>query len=523
METAKRIIILLATLALIVGAVQSAEKPAETKSAVASAAGQISNTRSASCVVRITAHPAVLPLTFDTIQYLLHSSGVAGKAARDTLGLPPDVASGLFTIEELYSAPAVSMPLYPPGQTPPVGPGFGDYGNLESPSGEPPASPESLAEPEQPGEEEPSPSTTGYNLLPRSSPMPAAPPIPRGTYGRLGGYGGGYGGYGGGYGGYGGSYGGGGFGSGYGFNAVPGGLPPANPEQPVVAVEQTLLFGLVVNFDTPWPVQKPTIEARPAAEELMHAIVTNLRENLLRVWGEQRMRLDSQEKTAQEEAQRSQRILEDYQQELRKLAGSRNLSRTEILSRCEELRNKLERAQMDMASDELMIKSIGEQIAQTMNKLDTQIKEDAVTSELERMLKIQTDRYATAEQLHAQSTASSAEVADALEKVTRARIELAQRREQLSKAAGGDKISSLNNRVADLSLKMTQMKAYQERFEKQLAEAEELLTKADTYELLSLKADLERQNLQQALVWRDAISRQIRMLQEPQVSVLGGQ
>jgi len=514
METAKRIIILLATLALIVGAGQSAEKTAETKAAVASAAGQISNTRSASCVVRITAHPAVLPLTFDTIQYLLHSSGVAGKAARDTLGLPPDAASDFFTIEELYSAPAVSMPLYPPGQTPPVGPGFGDYGYFESPSDEPPTSSKSLSETEQPTEEESSAATTSDKpqiASPMSVPTTGVP-IPRGGYGRLKGYGGGgYGGYG--VGGYGGSYGGGGFGSGYGFGTGPRGLAPTSSEQPVAADE--FFFRLKVDIKDS--------QARPAAEEFMNALVTNLRDNLKRVWDEQRERLDRQASTVNEEAEGAEKKLADYQQELRKLAGSRNLSRTVIVSRCEELRNKLERAQMDMASDELMIKSIGEQIAQTMNKLDTQIKEDAVTSELERMLKIQTDRYATAEQLHAQSTASSAEVADALEKVTRARIELAQRREQLSKAAGGDKISSLNNRVADLSLKMTQMKAYQERFEKQLAEAEELLTKADTYELLSLKANLERQNLQQALVWRDAISRQIRMLQEPQVSVLGGQ
>jgi len=521
METAKRIIILLATLALIVGVVQSAEKPAQTKAAVASAAGQISNTRSASCVVRVTAHPAVLPLTFDTIQYLLHSSGVAGKAARDTLGLPPDVASDLFTIEELYSAPAVSMPLYPPGQTPPVVPGFGDYDNFESPTNEPPTPPEGLPEPEQPAGEEP-PAPTTSDKLPVAPPMlvpTTGVPIPRGGYGRLVGYGGGsYGGYGGGYGGYGGGgYGGGGYGGGgyggYGFSTRPRGLAPTNSEQPVAADE--FCFHLKVDIKDS--------QAMPAAEEFMNALVTNLRDNLKRVWDEQRERLDRQASTVNEEAEGAERKLADYQQELRKLAGSRNLSRTVIVSRCDLLRDKLEATQMELTSNELMLKSISDQIAQTKDKLEAQIKEDSVTDELKRILKIQTDRYAAAEQLHALATASSAEVADALEKVTRARIELAQRREQLSKAAGGDKISSLNNKLADLSLRVTHADQQRKRFEQQLSEAEELLTKADTYELLSLKANLERQNLQQALVWRDAISRQIRLLQEPLVSVLGGQ
>jgi hypothetical protein len=516
MEPAKRITILLAVVLLTIGTAQSAEKPAETKAAVASAAGQISNTRSASCVVRITAHPAVLPLTFDTIQYLLHSSGVAGKAARDTLGLLPDAASDLFTIEELYSVPAVSMPLYPPGQTPPVGPGFGDYGNFESPSGEPPASPESISEPEQPGEEEIAAPTTDYKpqiASPMSVPTTGVP-IPRGGYGRLGGYGGGgYGGYGGGYGGYGGSYGGVSFG-GYGFGTGPRGLAPTNSEQPVAADE--FCFHLKVDIKDS--------QAKPAAVEFMNALVTNLRENLKRVWDEQLERLTRQENAANSEAKRAEDILANYQQELRKLAGSRNLSRAVILTRCDILREKLESAQMELASNELMLKSISEQIAQTKDKLEAQIKEDSVTAELEKMLKILTEQCALAQKLQTEGRASSAEVADVAEKLARARIELAQRREQLNKAAGGDKISVLNNNLADLSLRVTQADAQRKRLDQQLTEAEDLLfSKADTYELLSLKTNLERQNLQQALMWRNTISRQIRLLQEPLVSVLGGQ
>jgi hypothetical protein len=520
METAKRIITLLVVMLLVAGVARSAEKPAESKTS-ATPASVISDTRTASCVVRITAHPAVLPLTFDTIQYLLHSSGVAGKAARDTLNLPPDATSDIFTIEGLYSAPAVSMPLYPPGQTPPVVPGFGDYDNFESPTNEPPTPPEGLPEPEQPAGEEP-PAPTTSDKPPVAPPMlvpTTGVPIPRGGYGRLVGYGGGgYGGYGGGYGGYGGGgYGGGGYGGGgyggYGFSTRPRGLAPTSSEEPVAADE--FFFHLKVDIKDS--------QAMPAAEEFMNALVTNLRDNLKRVWDEQRERLDRQASTVNEEAEGAEKKLADYQQELRKLAGSRNLSRTVIVSRCDLLRDKLEATQMELASNELMLKSISDQIAQTKDKLEAQIKEDSVTDELKRILQIQADRYAAAEQLHALSTASSNEVADALEKVTRARIELAQRREQLSKAAGGDKISSLNNRLADLSLRLTQADQQRKRFDQQLSEAEEILTKADTYELLSLKANLERQNLQQALVWRDAISRQIRMLQEPLVSVLGGQ
>ncbi|MHC4727183.1 MAG: hypothetical protein ACYS17_08110, partial [Planctomycetota bacterium] len=57
---------------------------------------------------------------------------------------------------------------------------------------------------------------------------------------------------------------------------------------------------------------------------------------------------------------------------------------------------------------------------------------------------------------------------------------------------------------------------------KQLAEAESLLAKADDYELLTLKVEMAKQSLQESILWRDRTSRQIRLLQSPMVSILGG-
>ncbi|MHC4324988.1 MAG: hypothetical protein ACYSUX_12035, partial [Planctomycetota bacterium] len=88
METTKRIIILLIPVFFTVSPAQSMDKAAE-----------VSGTRSASCLVKITCDQAVLPLNFETVDYLLHSSGVGGKAARDILNITPDQAYDLFTIE----------------------------------------------------------------------------------------------------------------------------------------------------------------------------------------------------------------------------------------------------------------------------------------------------------------------------------------------------------------------------------------------------------------------------------------
>ncbi len=94
MKTTKPILILLTLVLLIAAGAQSAEKPAKK---------EISNTSTASCLVKITTDEAVLPLDEFVVESLLRSSGVAGKAAREVLETSPDVVSELFEIEEIYS------------------------------------------------------------------------------------------------------------------------------------------------------------------------------------------------------------------------------------------------------------------------------------------------------------------------------------------------------------------------------------------------------------------------------------
>ncbi len=91
METTKRIVILLVLGLLAAGPAQSAEEPAR----------RISNTRTASCLVKITCDPAILTPDSRVISFLLRSSAIGGKAASEVLDLSTDEAIGLFTVEYL--------------------------------------------------------------------------------------------------------------------------------------------------------------------------------------------------------------------------------------------------------------------------------------------------------------------------------------------------------------------------------------------------------------------------------------
>ncbi len=101
METAKRIIFLLILAVLVTSPVQSEEKQSV----------RISNTRTANCLVKITCDPAILPLNLETIDYLLQSSGVGGRACREVLGISPDQDYELFTVEyvQLNTSEGISV------------------------------------------------------------------------------------------------------------------------------------------------------------------------------------------------------------------------------------------------------------------------------------------------------------------------------------------------------------------------------------------------------------------------------
>jgi len=94
METAKRIVVLFTLGFLTTGQAQSTEEPVR----------RISNTRTANCLVKITCDPGIMPLNLETIDYLLRSSGVGGKAAREVLDWPTDRVQELFSVEYVPSS-----------------------------------------------------------------------------------------------------------------------------------------------------------------------------------------------------------------------------------------------------------------------------------------------------------------------------------------------------------------------------------------------------------------------------------
>jgi len=462
MEIAKRFVILLTLFSLALSAAQSQEKPAP----------RTSNTRTASCLVKITSDPAVLPLSFESIDYLLHSSGVGGRAVREVLDLSPDQAGDFLTIRDMgtiirMGSPTAGAPASTP--LPRSLPRIEELGVGEEPS----QYDEMMATEPMPLQ---TPAAPGSPALPR----PATPAArPRSSRTRT-------------------------------TEPTNRWVVTATPP----AVEQTQRFGL--------NVQLPE-NAKPVAEECMDALIFHLRNALTNAFDEHAGRLKGQLQLAEEEAARAESDLRQKQDQLREISGSRVLDRNSILGDISNLRRQIQEIEMKQASDQVIVDTTTKRIAELQAKVQSEIEKDSITEELKRLFALQDASFQNAEKLSASGRISGAELSDAQQKVARSRIELAQRREQLSKSKGGSLIESLNVTLMDRSVGIAQYGAHLSSYEQQLAEAEALLSKADDYELLSLKADIAKQGLQEALVWRDRLSRQIRMLQPPAVSVIGGQ
>ncbi|MHC4087028.1 MAG: GumC domain-containing protein [Planctomycetota bacterium] len=452
MKTTKSAVILLALVLLI------AAHPAE-----AMDKPKISNTRIASCLFKVTTTEEVLPLNNFVIEYLMKSSGVAGKAAREVLDISPDIASELFEIEEVFA----------------VDSSLSGYGVGTGGMGIPPGT-------TVPGRRSPTPARTPSRPPTARTPHPVATtttptrPKPR-------------------------------------TPSTPPRRKPTVTQPQSSTTEQSILFHLRVDFSQADNAE----DIKPAAEEFMVALIENLRNALREVFSEYRSKLNGQLDHAAVEADRAERQLVQMQVELRNISGSRDLSRYAILRDISNLRQKIQSTKMKRASDETIYEATVKQIAEEQVRRKKLVENDPITLELRRIVDIQTNSLERIKELVKQKTASSAEVEGVTEKLARARIDLAKRQEEVSNPQGSIVLYSTNDELANLVTNMALAQQEIRSFEKQLEDEEDLLKNADRYELLSLKADIARQSLEETLLWHARLGRNNRSIQPPDVTVIG--
>ncbi len=265
-------------------------------------------------------------------------------------------------------------------------------------------------------------------------------------------------------------------------------------------------------------------EVPSAAVELLDAFVSNFTEALERAFEDYKGSFDNQRKAAVIEANDAEEHVRLLQQELRNLSGSRDLSPQVVRDEIREIRIKLEDAMMAFASIEGDTKAYSKQIAANEAMLKEKLKTDVILKELERVVQINQEKEQRIRKLSRPGQQTDAlKVSKASEELARARIELARRKDELSKSLPGFSTRSLTSELATDAIKGTRVEHEIQALEHRLAESQDLIEKADRYEIQVLKLGLAKRNLEDAIMWRDDLKRQMRVPVAPSVIVMGAE
>ena len=106
-----------------------------------------------------------------------------------------------------------------------------------------------------------------------------------------------------------------------------------------------------------------------------------------------------------------------------------------------------------------------------------------------------------------------------------ARAQLAQHRQAVAKAAGGDLLAEFNRDLVKLSIETAEMEARREFLQRKLAKIKEsnLLELADRFEReVSLQFALAQGGVQAATERLDVVRHQLSTFRPPTVTVIGG-
>jgi hypothetical protein len=178
--------------------------------------------------------------------------------------------------------------------------------------------------------------------------------------------------------------------------------------------------------------------------------------------------------------------------------------------------------EMELARLHGRMPAIEEQIRRIKDEIDEKVQDDQVSKELNKILNLQVMHLGAVQKLAESGRVQETEIADAEEKVARARIELAKRREQIGVSAGTDQLAKLNNELATLAIDMAEKNAMLKVINKQLDQTQQQLTAADVSDPQVSRIRMAAQALELAEHRVNELNARLVDLQIPIVSVLGG-
>ena len=195
-----------------------------------------------------------------------------------------------------------------------------------------------------------------------------------------------------------------------------------------------------------------------------------------------------------------------------------------LAPRKRELAYEIQGLELQLAGMQARRQAIQEQIARTEVEVERKVAGDEVTQELEEILAMTVRALAQEEgQFASQHPAlqRSEAIRELREQVARAKIELAMRREEIARSAGGARLEMFNNDLSQIAIDSAEKQAQLGVLRGQIEETQQELVRASTFDPKAARIRLAREMMN--VLDRRVAEQRLRLasLQPPTVTLLG--
>ena len=194
-----------------------------------------------------------------------------------------------------------------------------------------------------------------------------------------------------------------------------------------------------------------------------------------------------------------------------------------LLSEKRNLFREKQNIEMEIARLLARQSAIERQIVEIEKQIAAKLETDPVTAELRQLVEMHASQLAQMERQFQAGTLPASGLADIREKLTRAKIELAQRHEQLGKSAGGDQLAKYNNELADMTIEFAEKTAALQVLSEQLGRTEQQFMAATVLDPQVSRIRLAVRAFEIADQRVDELNARSANLRPPVVSMLGGE
>jgi len=192
-----------------------------------------------------------------------------------------------------------------------------------------------------------------------------------------------------------------------------------------------------------------------------------------------------------------------------------------LLDKKQDLLRDKQELEMEVAGLNARRSAIEQQIAKISKEGTDKVKEDPITVELQEIVDGLIRQYVDKENLLMEGRSTSAELEEMRQKLARARVELAKRREELSKSFGVDHLAQFNKEYANSMVELAEKKATLDIVTDQFRQTEQQLTAATTFDPRLSRMHTAREAFEIADRRVNQLEILTANLQPPTVTVLG--